>query len=87
MTIEVQVKPVGAIEKSGVTVGTFAAVRSGGKIVFPDTDLSFDMSEAIRRFPSSQYTISLVPLTLGTNPRPYPPLAYGAIGIRIIPVQ
>ncbi len=87
MTIEVQVKPVGTVGKSGVTIGTFAAVRSGGRIVFPDTNLSFDMSEAMRRFPGSQFTVWLVPLTLGTNQRPYPPLAYKAIRIRITPVQ
>lgn len=83
MNVSVFIKS--AADKSaepGVSVGSFAAVKSGGSIAFPDTTLSFDVSHAIKQLQTTDVSVSLIPSRIGAeNTYPYPPLKFESMKI------
>jgi Common central domain of tyrosinase len=82
MTVEVRVRRPEDRNAVGVLVGSFSVVLSGGKVVFPDRTLRFDVTDAVRRLRSSSLAVSLVPLSLASEQETvYPPLRYGSIAI------
>ena len=82
MTVEVRVRRPDDKKSLGILVGSFAVVLSGGRNIFPDTTLRFDITDAVRRLNTSQVNVSLVPLGLGSEQEGvYPPLRYRSIAI------
>ena len=47
LTVSVYLKPANAPGNPGVEVGTFAAVKNGGKVDWPSNQLTFDVTNAI----------------------------------------
>lgn len=83
ITVAVYVKPADApANDPGVNVGTFAAVRAGGEVVWPSQTVSFDITEAARRFAGKELTVQLVPLRIrAQGAEEYPALKYGQMRI------
>jgi len=66
----------------GVNVGTFAAVKAGGEVAWPNQTLSFDITAAAQRFAGKELTVQLVPLRIeAQGAGAYPPLKYGQMRI------
>jgi Common central domain of tyrosinase len=85
MTVGVYLKSVDDQQPGpGIAVGSFAAVRSGGQIVFPEDQLKFDITEVLKRIRTEKISVSLVPYALGNDAnRQYPPLKYESMQISI----
>ncbi len=61
----------------GLEVGSFSAVNTAGKVVWPSQRLVFDVTAAVRQFSGRQITVELVPHRLGSGPdKTYAPLKY-----------
>jgi hypothetical protein len=82
ITVGVYVKPAGApASDTGTEVGSFTAVRSGGRVVLPKT-LRFDVTAAANRFAGQEITVELVPHRISTDTdEHYAPLKYGKMEI------
>jgi hypothetical protein len=78
LTVSVYLKPANAPSGDiGIEVGTFAAVKSGGKIDWPSDRLVFDITSAARRLGGQEVTVELVPHRIGSaRDQNYPPLKY-----------
>ncbi len=78
LTVSVYLKPANApATEAGTEVGTFAVVKSGGKVDWPSDRLVFDVTSAIRRFGGQEITVELVPHRIGGSPdQKYAPLKY-----------
>lgn len=78
LTVSVYLKAANALPTDvGTEVGTFAAVKNGGKIDWPSDRLVFDVTSAIRRFGGQEITVELVPHRIGAAPnQSYSPLRY-----------
>ena len=60
ITVNVYLKPANAPSGDiGTEVGTFAAVRNGGKIDWPSGRLVFDITSAARRLGGQEVTVEL----------------------------
>ncbi len=83
MTVGVFVKSASdAGSGPGTSVGTFAAVLSGGQIAFPSRDLAFEITTALRTLQSENVAVTLIPYALaGDQPDSYQPLKYESIRI------
>jgi hypothetical protein len=70
-------------EQLGANVGSFAAVKAGGKISWPSQTLSFDITDAARKLAGQEFTVELIPYRIRSQgAESYPKLKYG--GMRII---
>ena len=78
LTVSVYLKPANAPSGDiGTEVGTFAAVRNGGKIDWPSGRLVFDITSAARRLGGQEVTVELVPHRIGSaRDQNYPALKY-----------
>lgn len=83
VTATVYVKPASDTgDHPGIAIGTFSAVRTGGRIVFPDTTLKFELSQATALLRTSDIVVTVVPLALGAeDKRPHAPLRYKSITV------
>jgi hypothetical protein len=83
MTVGVYVKPVDApANDPGVNVGSFAAVKAGGEVAWPNQTLSFDITEAARRFAGKELSVQLVPYRIrAQGAENYAALKYGQMRI------
>jgi polyphenol oxidase len=83
ISVGVYVKPSDApASDPGVNVGTFAAVRSGGRIAWPSQTLTFDITAAAQRYAGKELTVLLVPNRIrAQGAESYPPLKYGQMRI------
>jgi len=67
---------------TGIEVGTFAAVKNGGKIVWPSDTLVFDITDAVKRFGGQETTVLLIPQRIGSAPdQKFAPLKYDKMQI------
>ena len=82
MTVGVYLKPANAPAGDvGTEVGSFTAVRSGGRIVLPKT-LTFDVTAAANRLAGQDITVVLIPYRISTDTdEQYAPLTYGRMQI------
>ena len=78
----VYVKPADApATDQGTEIGSFTAVRSGGRVVLPK-NLQFDMTAAAARYAGQDITVDLVPHRISTDAdERYTPLKYGQMRI------
>jgi polyphenol oxidase len=78
VTVSVYLKPASApATDAGIAVGTFAAVRNGGKIDWPSGRLVFDITNAARKFGGQELTVELIPHRLGGDAdQKFAPLKY-----------
>jgi hypothetical protein len=78
VTVSAYVKAANApATDAGIAVGTFAAVKNGGKIDWPSGRLVFDITNAARRFGGQEMTVELVPHRIGGDPnQTFAPLKY-----------
>ena len=61
----------------GTEVGTFSAVKNGGKIDWPSTRLVFDVTNAARKFGGQELTVELIPHRIGSDAdQKFAPLKY-----------
>jgi hypothetical protein len=83
ITVGVFLKPANAAaEDPGINVGSFAALRVGGQMVWPSQTLSFDVTEAANRYAGQTLTVELVPYRIrAQGAESYPPLKYGQMRI------
>ena len=83
ITVGVFLKPANAAaEDPGINVGSFAAVRVGGQMVWPSQTLSFDVTEAANRYAGQTLTVELVPYRIrAQGAESYPPLKYSQMRI------
>jgi polyphenol oxidase len=83
ITVGVYLKPADApASDPGVNVGTFAAVKAGGKVAWPSQTVSFDITAAAQRYAGKELTVQLVPLRIqAQGAGAYPPLKYGQMRI------
>jgi polyphenol oxidase len=67
LTVSVHLKAANAPPSdTGIEVGTFAAVKNGGKIAWPSDTLVFDITEAVKRFGGQQTIVLLIPQRIGS---------------------
>jgi hypothetical protein len=78
VTVSVYVKPANApATDAGVAVGTFAAVKNGGKIDWPSGRLVFDITGVARKFGGQALTVELIPHRIGGDAaQKFAPLKY-----------
>jgi hypothetical protein len=78
LTVSVYLKAANApATDAGIEVGTFAAVKNGGKIDWPRGRLVFDITSAAKRFGGQEITVELIPHRIGSDTdQNYPPLRY-----------
>jgi len=83
LTVSVYLKAANApANNPGVEVGTFAAVKNGGKVDWPSDRLTFDVTHAIKRFAGQDVTVELIPHRIGSNPdQSFPQLKYEKMDI------
>ena len=83
LSVSVVIKPAGAAATDrGIEVGTFAAVRNGGRIDWPSGRLVFDITSAARKFGGQDITVELIPHRLGPDAdQNFPPLKYDKMNI------
>jgi hypothetical protein len=83
LTVSVYVKPANApTSDPGIEVGTFAAVKNGGRIDWPSGRLVFDITSAARKFGGQDVTVELVPHRIGPDAdQSFPPLKYDKMNI------
>jgi hypothetical protein len=85
MTVSVFVKAADApADQLGTSIGTFSALLSGGRIVWPTKTLSFDITAAAKKYAGQQITVQLIPHRIspeGAEPETYPPLKFGQMRI------
>jgi hypothetical protein len=68
----------------GFAVGSFAAVKSGGRVQLLDRLLQFDVTGSVLQIGSKELSVSLIPYPLGSEARYlYAPLRYK--NIQIVP--
>jgi polyphenol oxidase len=78
LTVSVYLKPANAAATdAGTEVGTFSAVKNGGKIDWPSRRLVFDITNAARKFGGQELTVELVPHRIGSDAdQKFAPLKY-----------
>lgn len=78
LTVSVHLKAANApASDTGVEVGTFAAVKNGGKVDWPSDRLVFDITDAVKRFGGQETTVLLIPHRIGRDPdQKFAPLKY-----------
>ena len=78
LTVSVYLKPANApATDAGTEVGTFAAVKNGGKIDWPSDRLVFDITSAARKFGGQELTVELIPHRIGGDAdQKFAPLKY-----------
>jgi hypothetical protein len=78
LTVSVHLKAANApASDTGVEVGTFAAVKNGGKVSWPSGRLVFDITDAAKQFGGQETTVLLIPHRIGDNPdQKFAPLKY-----------
>jgi hypothetical protein len=85
MTVSVLVKPADApADQLGTSIGTFSALLSGGRIIWPTKTLSFDITAAAKKYAGQQITVQLIPHRISpesAEPETYPPLKFGQMRI------
>jgi hypothetical protein len=83
LTVSVRVKPANApASDPGIEIGTFAAVKNGGRIDWPSGRLAFDITSAARKFGGQDITVELVPHRLAPEgDQTFPPLKYDKMNI------
>jgi polyphenol oxidase len=83
LTVSVHLKAANAPPSdTGIEVGTFAAVKNGGKIVWPSDTLVFDITDAVKRFGGQETTVLLIPQRIGSAPdQKFAPLKYDKMQI------
>ena len=83
LSVSVVIKPAGAAATDrGIEVGTFAAVRNGGRIDWPSGRLVFDITSAARKFGGQDITVELIPHRLGPDAdQNFPALKYDKMNI------
>jgi len=85
MTVSVFVKPANApADELGRSIGAFSAIRSGGKITWPTQTLTFDITEAAKRYAGEDITVLLIPHRIradGAGPETYSQLNFGQMRI------
>jgi polyphenol oxidase len=83
LTVSVYLKPAGTAANSpGIEVGTFAAVKNGGKIDWPSDRLTFDITSAARQLAGQEITVELIPHRIGSDAdQKFPPLKYEKMDI------
>ncbi len=83
LTVSVRVKPANApASDPGIEIGTFAAVKNGGRIEWPSGRLAFDITNAARRFGGQDITVELIPHRLSPEAdQTFPPLKYDKMNI------
>jgi hypothetical protein len=83
ITVGVFVKPANAAAQDpGTNVGSFAAVRVGGQMVWPGQTLFFDVTEIANRYAGQMITVELIPYRIhAQGAESYPPLKYGQMRI------
>jgi hypothetical protein len=83
LSVGVVIKAAGApATDPGIEVGTFAAVRNGGRIDWPSGRLVFDITSAARKFGGQEITVELIPHRIGPDAdEKYPPLKYDKMNI------
>ena len=83
LTVSVRVKPANApASDPGIEIGTFAAVKNGGRIDWPSGRLAFDITSAARKFGGQEITVELIPHRLGPEAdETFPPLKYDKMNI------
>jgi hypothetical protein len=83
LSVSVVIKPAGAAATDrGIEVGTFAAVRNGGRIDWPSGRLVFDITSAARKFGGQDITVELIPHRLGPDAdQSFPALKYDKMNI------
>jgi Common central domain of tyrosinase/Polyphenol oxidase middle domain len=83
LSVSVVIKPAGApTGDRGIEVGTFAAVRNGGRIDWPTGRLVFDITSAAQKFGGQDITVELIPHRIGPDAdQSFPPLKYDKMNI------
>jgi len=83
LTVSVHLKAASApASDTGVEVGTFAAVKNGGKVSWPSGRLVFDITNAMKQFGGQETTVLLIPHRIGDKPdQKFPPLKYDKMQI------
>jgi hypothetical protein len=78
LTVSVHLKAANApASDTGVEVGTFSAVKNGGKVDWPSDRLIFDITDAVKRFGGQETTVLLIPHRIGGDPdQKFAPLKY-----------
>ncbi|MCI0600698.1 MAG: tyrosinase family protein [Beijerinckiaceae bacterium] len=71
-------------DEMGVNVGAFSAVLAGGKVAWPSKTLSFDITDAAKKFAGQEITVDLIPYRIRAEgvEESYPKIKYG--GMRIV---
>jgi len=83
LTVSVYLKAADAAATGpGIEVGTFAAVKNGGKIDWPSDRLTFDITSAARQLAGQEITVELIPHRIGSAAeQTFPPLKYQKMDI------
>jgi hypothetical protein len=83
LTVSVHMKAANApASDTGIEVGTFAAVKNGGKIAWPSDTLVFDITDAVKRFGGQETTVLLIPHRIGSaESQSFPALKYDKMQI------
>jgi hypothetical protein len=70
-------------EELGTNVGSFSALRAGGKIAWPSKTLSFDITAAAKKFAGQEIVVDLIPYKIRAEgvEESYPKLKYGGMAI------
>jgi polyphenol oxidase len=78
LTVSVHLKAAHApASDTGIEVGTFAAVKNGGKVAWPSDTLVFDITDAVKRFGGQETTVLLIPQRIGSAAdQKFAPLKY-----------
>jgi hypothetical protein len=78
LTVSVHLKAANAPASDiGVEVGTFAAVKNGGRVNWPSGRLVFDITDAAKRFGGQEITVLLIPHRIGSDTdQKFAPLKY-----------
>jgi hypothetical protein len=66
---------------SAVSVGAHATGRQQGQPTFPDTELQFDVTAALRGLGTSAVDVIVLPLSLGPGDYAPPPFVYTSMEI------
>jgi hypothetical protein len=81
LSVDVRMSPSGN-PSAEISVGSFAAVLLGGRVVIPSDAVSFDVTEAIMSLGNRELRVRLIPLALGEGAQAYAPLAFRSMRIR-----
>lgn len=84
MTVGVYLRtPQTPPEELGTNVGSFSALRAGGKIAWPSKTLSFDITAAAKKFAGQEIVVDLIPYKIRAEgvEESYPKLKYGGMAI------